>query len=1164
MSSRFSRAVRGMSVVCLVLIAVLLALPAAAQVRQEGAVPDGRGGVVVLAAGDFHTCALRSNGTVACWGKNDHGEATPPPGHFIALTAGRDHSCGLRDDGRPVCWGSNADGQSTVPEWGEFTAIAAGGKRTCGLRTWGQVECWGQGPQIPWQLPRLVALDVGPTTTCGLQADGSVVCWDLNGEIFYTPQSGPFTALATGNDGTACGLRADGEVACVAGWANWFGNNVIAISVGGGQCWLENNGALRCMSGGLGAPLAPAGSFTAVSDGEAHACALRSDGHLQCWGNNDFGQATPPEGVFGLGSIDAGMAHNCHVRADGTVACWGENNQGQTDAPNGSWDRFTEIGAGDAYSCARRDNGDTLCWGTNEHGEHNGSGLNLRQLGLGRMHGCALEVSGEIRCWGWNENGQTTPPGFEPYRGVSAGFAHSCAVQADGNGVCWGYNGNGQTDVPNPPPYADAGVRYLAIAAGDWSSCALTSDNFVRCWGDQGPSAQYPPTGYFRALSMAGSYGCAIRTDGRLACWGNHVINEAQPPTGRYVSVTSGNDHSCAIRSDGARVCWGDDSRGQYPHLELEPRDVPPLHLNQAIQVWLALYTWVSNDSYHQTPGTFSVISGALPPGLALGTDGQLSGTPIAAGVYPVTIEGRNENGFVAQNDFVFRIDGTPPSITANVTGTRGQDDWYTSDVEITWLLDEPESWITFTAGCEPSVLTNDSPNAGFICTAQSDGGSATETVNVKRDATAPETSVTSGPDAYTNQTTAAFVVAGSDATSGLEGFECALDGAAYQACAANVAFAGLVDGPHTLSVRARDVAGNRDASPVLYSWRIDTSPPTVTPTISGTLGNNGWYVSNVQVSWDVSDSGSPLSSTTGCNTVTLSSDTLAASFTCTATSAAGGTTSKTVTVKRDATAPTVVAAAMTAPNAAGWYKSDVDVGFSCSDGTAGIVACPAAQVLSGEGTALTSATRSVTDAAGNSATSNVVTVKIDRTAPTLAPSVAATLLLNSTAQASANGSDALSGIATQQCAPLATGSIGSKSVTCTVTDAAGNSANASANYRVAYGFVGFSSPVANPPTLNVFKAGRSAPFRWRVVDAQGAPVNNLTAASVGATAIACPSATENRISVYGGGNSQLQNLGNGYYQLDWSAPSGYRNTCKRVNLDLGDGEAHPAQFKFN
>ncbi|MDE2822915.1 MAG: RCC1 domain-containing protein, partial [Chloroflexota bacterium] len=42
-----------------------------------------------------------------------------------------------------------------------------------------------------------------------------------------------------------------------------------------------------------------------------------------CWGNDLYGQATPPEGEFA--SVSAGRFHTCGVRADGSVACWGSN-----------------------------------------------------------------------------------------------------------------------------------------------------------------------------------------------------------------------------------------------------------------------------------------------------------------------------------------------------------------------------------------------------------------------------------------------------------------------------------------------------------------------------------------------------------------------------------------------------------------------------------------------------------------------------------------------------------------------------------------------------------------------------------------------------------------------------------------------------------------------
>jgi hypothetical protein len=72
---------------------------------------------------------------------------------------------------------------------------------------------------------------------------------------------------------------------------------------------------------------------------------------------------------------------------------------------------------------------------------------------------------------------------------------------------------------------------------------------------------------------------------------------------------------------------------------------------------------------------------------------------------------------------------------------------------------------------------------------------------------------------------------------------------------------------------------------------------------VGGTLGNNGWYITDVAVSWNVADDESTVSSTTGCGAASVSSDGEAFVFTCTAASA-GGVTSQSVTVRRDASRP--------------------------------------------------------------------------------------------------------------------------------------------------------------------------------------------------------------------------------------------------------------------
>ncbi len=93
-----------------------------------------------------------------------------------------------------------------------------------------------------------------------------------------------------------------------------------------------------------------------------------------------------------------------------------------------------------------------------------------------------------------------------------------------------------------------------------------------------------------------------------------------------------------------------------------------------------------------------------------------------------------------------------------------------------------------------------------------------------------------------------------------------------------------------------------------MWLWRptgVDYSAPVVTPTVTGTMGNQGWYRSNVSVTWTTTDNESAISSRTGCDPTTLSSDSAGTSYTCTATSP-GGTGSGSVTVKRDATPPTI------------------------------------------------------------------------------------------------------------------------------------------------------------------------------------------------------------------------------------------------------------------
>lgn len=161
----------------------------------------------------------------------------------------------------------------------------------------------------------------------------------------------------------------------------------------------------------------------------------------------------------------------------------------------------------------------------------------------------------------------------------------------------------------------------------------------------------------------------------------------------------------------------------------------------------------------------------------------------------------------------------------------------------------------------------------------------------------------------------------------------------------------------------------------------VDTTPPEVTPVYYGTQGANGWYITNVTLNWVVTDPDSPIREEHGCDAVTLVADTVGTSFTCSATSD-GGTTSRTVTIKRDATPPTVSVVADRPPDANGFYNKPVTYAFVGADPTSGILSCSRI-TYSGPDNPGASVVGNCKDNAGN-LTSATQVFKYDGTAPTI------------------------------------------------------------------------------------------------------------------------------------------------------------------------------------
>jgi len=230
-----------------------------------------------------------------------------------------------------------------------------------------------------------------------------------------------------------------------------------------------------------------------------------------------------------------------------------------------------------------------------------------------------------------------------------------------------------------------------------------------------------------------------------------------------------------------------------------------------------------------------------------------------------------------------------------------------------------------------------------------------------------------------------------------------------------------------------------------------DTTPPVITPVVSGTLGNAGWYVSNVTVNWTVTDPDSAISSTTGCGTSVVLIDTTGTTYTCNATSV-GGTASNAVTIKRDATAPTISGSA-TGPSTNGWFTDDATIAFTASDDISSVSSTAGCAAVLSTDTAGQTFHCTVTNDAGLSASASV-TAKRDATRPVVSlVGNAGSYTVDALVGITCDISDALSGLATQTCngasgAAYSFG-LGAHPVSASATDVAGNSRSVSGSFTV-------------------------------------------------------------------------------------------------------------------
>ncbi len=267
-----------------------------------------------VSAGSLHSCGLKVDQSIACWGSNSDGQTTVPEGSYTAVSAGGSHTCAVRLDHTVACWGRNTEEQTNVPR-GTYSAVTTGENYTCALSTGTILTCWGRKTFYgnPWSyLPFIAGVEVAGSNTriCVVTSGQQLECWlDMNRPVTVNFE-GTFTSVSAGHE-HHCGLRTDQGI----------------------SCWGNNN---------YGQTNSPAGSFTAISGSYYHTCGLRTDKSIVCWGNNNYGETTVLDGSYS--AVSAGTYHTCGLRTDGDIACWGYNPAGQLIVPADTLGSISDAG----------------------------------------------------------------------------------------------------------------------------------------------------------------------------------------------------------------------------------------------------------------------------------------------------------------------------------------------------------------------------------------------------------------------------------------------------------------------------------------------------------------------------------------------------------------------------------------------------------------------------------------------------------------------------------------------------------------------------------------------------------------------------------------------------------------------------------------------------
>lgn len=323
----------------------------------------------ITAVGNY-VCVERPDGSKRCWGSGSFRRSLDIDARFMEVSANEEFTCGRRVDGSVQCWGARFGAPPPgVPNDESYAAITTASSYACGWATNGTRRCWTLNYEldVPAEatMEDVVQLSDSGYHTCVLTSDGVARCWGGN------------------TNGEAQPPRADGYVQISAGAVSDYRNgdplqqaHTCAVTTGGSlDCWGDNS---------VGQSEPPPGSdFVKVAASGVHACALRQDGRIECWGQGLRHGEGPSKGVrytdvvvgangglWGPHEDSEGNlvypAHACGLRVDGPIDCWGSTYTGNKPYSRHEVDpdsRFTSMSSGRGHVCGVRADGAIECWG---------------------------------------------------------------------------------------------------------------------------------------------------------------------------------------------------------------------------------------------------------------------------------------------------------------------------------------------------------------------------------------------------------------------------------------------------------------------------------------------------------------------------------------------------------------------------------------------------------------------------------------------------------------------------------------------------------------------------------------------------------------------------------------------------------------------------------